>query len=254
MRPVLAAVGLALTATAHGAIVYGVGPGWRRELIQGGDYIQSIDIDADGHRDFFTSVAGGQSTLVPTGNNRVLSLRATLPDLGWTTVAMTGGELIGGAPTFGEFLGIESRLNMFHVGGAVIYQCNGRVPVGEPEECVSTVPAGNHIRYFGTEFYSGGIRHYGWISVSIPVMGSDHLIDVNGWAYDTDPDQALFAGAIPEPSTAALIGGSTLLLWQRNATNRKENKALQRTPRGWLVSTLSLIRKCIGFGGAHPRP
>lgn len=234
MKAMLITVGLAFAATAHGAVIYTGGPAWRRETVYGEGYVQNIDFDGDGVRDFFTSTRYGQLSLVPTGNNRVLSFRATLPDLGWSTIATDGGELIGGAPSFGEFLGIADASYLFG-GAAVIYQCNGRVPVGEDEYCVSTVPAGNSVHYFGAEFYSSGIRHYGWISVSIPVMGSDHLIDVNGWAYDTDPDQALIAGAIPEPSTALLIGGGSLLLWQRNSPNRKENKALQRTPRGLSV-------------------
>jgi hypothetical protein len=83
--------------------------------------------------------------------------------------------------------------------------------------------------------------------------------DVRGiefWEGQLDPQPfgSFKITIIPEPSSAALLGGSTLLLWQRNASNRKENKALLRTPRGWLVSTLSLIRKCLGFGGVQSRP
>jgi hypothetical protein len=59
---------------------------------------------------------------------------------------------------------------------------------------------------------------------------------------------------IPEPSAAGLLCGSAFLLWHRNASNRKENKALLPTPRGWLVSMLYFIRKCLGFGRAHSRP
>jgi len=72
--------------------------------------------------------------------------------------------------------------------------------------------------------------------------------------WDGELDGTFIIISIPEPGTAAYLGGSALLLWQRNANTRKENKALQRTARGLLVLTLRLIRKCLGFGGAQPRP
>ena len=77
---------------------------------------------------------------------------------------------------------------------------------------------------------------------------------INSWARETQPSMAIIARAILEPSTAAYLGGRAILLWQRNAHTRRDNKTLQRTPRGWLVSTLNVIRKCFGFGRVHPRP
>jgi hypothetical protein len=59
---------------------------------------------------------------------------------------------------------------------------------------------------------------------------------------------------IPEPSTAGLLGTGTAFLLQRHRSQTKQNKALQRTARGWLVSMLSLVRRCLGFGGVQPRP
>ena len=71
--------------------------------------------------------------------------------------------------------------------------------------------------------------------------------------YDGNLNGTFTVTTIPEPSTVFLIGGCTALLWYRNGNARKENKALQRTARGWVVSTLGFIRKCLGFGGAQPR-
>jgi hypothetical protein len=72
--------------------------------------------------------------------------------------------------------------------------------------------------------------------------------------WDGELDGTFIITSIPEPSTAAYVASSALLLWRRNANTRKENKALQRIARGLLVSTLHLIRKCFGFGKARPRP
>jgi hypothetical protein len=72
--------------------------------------------------------------------------------------------------------------------------------------------------------------------------------------WDGELDGTFIIISIPEPGTAAYLGGSALLLWQRNANTRKENKALQQTARGLVVSALHLIRKCLSFGLARSRP
>lgn len=224
MKAPFIAVGVAIGATAHGAVVYTTGPGWLRESVGGGEYVQSIDMDGDGIRDFYTS-SSPQLTLIATGINRTLASRAVLPDLGRSVVQLAGGELIGGTPTFGEFIGLEDRVNQFDRGGASIYYCSGRGPIGQPLECLFSIDVTIPVSYFGVEFQRNGETHYGWISVSFPIISTEHDIVVNGWAYDTAPNQAIIAGAIPEPSTAAYIGGSALLLWQRNSNTRKENKS-----------------------------
>jgi hypothetical protein len=40
--------------------------------------------------------------------------------------------------------------------------------------------------------------------------------------WDGELDGTFKITSIPEPSTAAYVGGSALLLWKRNASNRKE--------------------------------
>jgi hypothetical protein len=217
MKTTLFAVCLAVGTAAHGAVIY-TGtklPFWRTESDPQWGNVHNIDIDGDGTRDFLTSDYQGELILLPTGNNRILSFRATLPDLGWSVTAMDGGELIGSAPSFGEFLGLADRINFIHSGGANIYRCSGRGPIGFPEECISVIEANNRIYYLGVEFSNNDVTHYGWISVSAWFLSSQHGIDVNGWAYDTDPNQAIIAGAIPEPSTTAYIAGSLFLLWKR---------------------------------------
>jgi hypothetical protein len=224
MKTTLFAVCLAVGTAAHGAVIY-TGtklPFWKTESESPWGNVHSIDIDGDGTRDFFTSDFGGALSLFPSGTNRILSYRATLPDLGWSVTAMDGGELIGSAPSFGEFLGLSDRVNSFHYGEAFIYLCNGRGPIGQPEGCLSVIEAGNRVYYLGVEFSSSDVTHYGWISVSAWFLTSQHWIDVNGWAYDTEPNQAILAGAIPEPSTTAFIAGSLFLLWKRKRRGRAD--------------------------------
>ncbi len=177
-------------------------------------YGVDIDIDGDGVRDFFTSTNGGQCSIVPTGNNRIMAFDEPPPDLGWVLAAMVGGEAIGTEPEFGVWRGLMNRVDPLDYGGAVIYKYNGRVPVGEPETYFSTIPVNVQVvSYVGVEVYSGATKHYGWIGISGFPMGTNHTVNVHGWAWETEAGQAIAAGAIPEPSAALLaMAAGTLAL------------------------------------------
>jgi len=87
-------------------------------------------------------------------------------------------------------------------------------------------------------------------------VAGENIQGLEFWEGQLDPQPygSFKITTIPEPGTASLIGGSALLLFQRNAHTRKENKALQQTARGLVVSALHLIRKCLSFGLARSRP
>jgi hypothetical protein len=79
--------------------------------------------------------------------------------------------------------------------------------------------------------------------------------NVRGLEYwDGHLDGTFTVTSIPEPGTASLIGGGALLLCNRNAHTRKQNKALLPTPRGWVVFMRSVARKVSGFIKALSRP
>lgn len=207
-----------------------------------------LDVDQDGATDFifFGSISG--SSVQPLSRNRVAIEIEPPPDLGGPLTAFQRGALIGADIAFplafysadqfgdgfveeGEFLSIQ------------IVQCF---------DFCSYTPFAVGRAYAGFEFERDGLKHYGYFDMS--GAPNSRGVALYGWGWETEPGSAIVAGAIPEPSTAALLGGSAALLWQRNANTRKQNKALLPTARGWLVSTLNLIRKCLGLGGAHPRP
>lgn len=191
-----------LGMNTQGAVVY--------QAIEPVDvYKRDIDLDGDGEPDFFTSTSPNLASIIPVGNNRVLAVSALPPNLGRWIEPLMGGEIIGETTDFSRiWSGLDDRVNQFDNGGSAIYFCNARGPIGVPPDCTSVIPDGNEIRFVGLEFESGGNTKYGYVAISVDVLTPIHLVKVNGWAYETEPNKAIFAGTIPEPSTVlfSLLG------------------------------------------------
>jgi hypothetical protein len=69
----------------------------------------------------------------------------------------------------------------------------------------------NTTGYAGIQLINGEDIYYGWIQVSVSNYNNGNitgtLID---WAYNDTPGEAIQAGAVPEPSTLALLGAGML--------------------------------------------
>jgi hypothetical protein len=68
----------------------------------------------------------------------------------------------------------------------------------------------NAVNYFGVQFTNeaGGTNHFGWVAIQ---FGADAATrSITGWAYESTPNAAIPAGAIPEPSTYALLAAGAL--------------------------------------------
>ena len=64
----------------------------------------------------------------------------------------------------------------------------------------------------GVRFERDGALHYGWVEMTYRGFFG---VWVNRWAYESEPDTAIVAGAIPEPSTTLLAFGLLLLIARR---------------------------------------
>jgi hypothetical protein len=176
--------------------------------------IDNIDLNGDGTIDFFTSTRGGEISLVPTNDNRILSVRATLPDLGRAIRVLEPGHLIGATQNVPlTWNGLADSINSSDDGGSVIYRCNGRVPIGEPPTCDSEI-IGQALSLVGLELEKDGETHYGWVEISSLVSTFNDL-RVHGWAYETEPGAVIVAGAIPEPSSLLLVCLGFPILFRR---------------------------------------
>jgi hypothetical protein len=60
--------------------------------------------------------------------------------------------------------------------------------------------------YAGLRFADGENIYYGWLQVSVSNHSSSEISGtIIDWAYETTPGQAIEVGAVPEPSTYALL-------------------------------------------------
>ncbi len=74
--------------------------------------------------------------------------------------------------------------------------------------------------YMGVEFERSGVVHYGWVLLNIASQNPSGTIEA--WAWETRPGVPILAGAVPEPSTSALlVGGGVLMVWFRRKRNER---------------------------------
>ena len=199
-----------------------------------------VDINSDGTTDFvFASVFSGTVMQTPNANRGVIRLDPP-PNIGGPPVPLDPGYLIGASlarSAFGDLYWDGSDLTIVQV-----------LSTGSG----SAFPESGQRALIGLEFQSALGTHYGYFDV---FAGKGYAgITLYGWAYESQPGVPIQAAFVPEPSTAAYLGGGAFLLWQRNGQTRKQNKALLPTPSGRFVSALYVVLKCLSCGRARPRP
>lgn len=174
-----------------------------------GLYPQSynLDFNRDGTAEFVIYASGPLSTRGFTmwglGQNRVWSYH---PTESWFTVAMNAGETIGPSMTSPWYEWYQTEY--FPSGeprGSTFCSCVGEIG------CLGFY-AGLDSAYAGLEFQLDGQTHYGWLRLGAPIP------ELNGgwlyeYAYDTRPGATIVAGAVPEPSAAALLALASAALW-----------------------------------------
>jgi hypothetical protein len=77
--------------------------------------------------------------------------------------------------------------------------------------------------YIGIEFEIEGSIHYAWVNIALGEEGPQgfEMPVTTSWAYESTPNSAIIAGAIPEPSTGILtVGGSLSLLFLARSRRR----------------------------------
>ena len=240
MQLLLLAFSTLLPSMADGAVSIVVLPeryylGHRPDDI--GVTIHNFDLNADALNDILIGNTGSGLTAYTTSANAIVHEPALPPDVGGDAAPLWLGAIIGVNP--GDIFP-----SLIWEGG------NSGMVICRDIGCAGLFL--NQTAALGLRFEASDRTHYGFLQFEPDRDTPGGWI--TGWAYETIPDTPITVQPIPEPTTIGLLAAGTSLLWTRNAANRKENKALQRTARSLLVSTLSLLRKFLGFGGAQPRP
>jgi hypothetical protein len=93
--------------------------------------------------------------------------------------------------------------------------------IGDPDFKGIGEFAGVESAYAGLQLLINGNTHYGWIRLGapLPFLNGGWIYD---FAYETRPDTPILAGAVPEPSTwALLVGGGVLMVWFTRKRNER---------------------------------
>ena len=174
----------------------------------------SMDLNGDGVNDFrfvAEDPFGGGLYLEPQNQNGVLGYPDSALRVSFRVRRLlAGADISAGATATGlEWVGYEPNPRSSVTGPYLLYnQSFGGDGGGE---FVARLPMGTTEGYVGVQFYAADGLHYGWIRVRGGNYNDGRILD---YAYNAVPGQSISVGAVPEPSTWALIVLGTAALWK----------------------------------------
>ena len=169
-----------------------------------------FDLNGDGVDDVRLRATGSQFDVVPTGNNAVLAVPVGPPDIESYVSHLSGGDQIGPSlQPVSAWVQRRPAAPFDDIGGTLLY-CNSN-------GCLGYWSPNGDTAYVGVRFYEGTQLHYAWIRVRTFAVGGT----VFDWAYNTTPDQAILAGAVPEPSAWGFGFFGLVILLARNGFRRQ---------------------------------
>ena len=159
----------------------------------------SFDLDGNGTADVDFRKRNGEFQVIPRSNNEVSAVSAVYPEAGGYAVPVSFGALISTSTPWQHSYASVFRPGEFY--GPTLSSTVG------PRDAYG--PFAGLDGYLGIRFYIGANLHYGWIHLDCDQGVPPFLQQAGGyvteWAYNSVPNQPIAAGAVPEPSTWALL-------------------------------------------------
>ena len=159
-----------------------------------------LDLNNDGTCDFIFNVTPARVGVKGANNNQCLGGLFSPPDLGGFVALAPKGIEIGPDGGIFDWLNNDSYMEI------LVYVTVIEDPPEDPIEHPLWPESGQR-GYMGIAFDIAGKMHYGWIDLYVNFFSPD--VVVYGWAYESEPGVPIIAGAtgaVPEPSTLALMG------------------------------------------------
>lgn len=171
---------------------------------------QSIDIMGSGNTDFLLICDGiFGSFLYPKGSNSLV----IVPQTGELNVAV-GANLVAALGS-GDVIGSDvSSLNPFFEWYNLATNTVGNSCLADQNTAGQLGYFYSQTAYIGFDLVQNGENYYGWMEVQNPFnVAAGSIV---AWAYESQPNTPIMAGATPEPTTLGVLAlGAGLLVFRR---------------------------------------
>jgi len=163
----------------------------------------NIDMDLDGNIDFQIVSRGDRNLSINAiGTGEVIALRNPPPDLSRYAARLAVGQEVSSLTPM-PYEWVETINSPPETLGATLIDSTTAGTLGF---------WGGQFGYLGVRIQINGDWHYGWIRGGVPLSIVPEGIFYEA-ALNLTPNAGIFAGAVPEPSTWALLSAGGILFW-----------------------------------------